>query len=613
MDHITQTEKKLPERHEIPLSFTWRLEDIFATDEKWEQVFKKMKLSLPQLAEFKGKLHESANTLLKALQLRDQYLETVKQLYTYAHMRHDQDVTNSFYQAMNERAISLYMETVRFISFFDPEILAMKQQKIESFLESNPELQLYKHELAKLNRRRPHVLSEKEESLLVQASEVMMAPGNIYGSLNNADLKFPTIVDEDGDQVEITHGRYLHFMESRDPRVRKDAFHAVYNTYKQFRNTFANTLNGAVKKNNFIARARNYDSARQAALSGNDIPETVYDQLIETVNRHIPLLQRYIKLKKQVLNQEELHMYDIYAPLIDAGKISMTYPTAQEKLREALRPLGDEYLQILEKAFNERWIDVYENKGKRSGAYSSGVYGTNPYILLNWQGDVIDLFTLAHEFGHSAHSYYSRTNQPFTYGDYTIFVAEVASTCNEALLLHYLLQTTDDPKLRLYLINHSLEGFRATVFRQTMFAEFEYAIHQMAQNGEALTPDQLTNNYHELNNKYFGKEVIVDPLIGYEWARIPHFYYNFYVYQYATGYSAAAALSQQIIDEGKPAVKRYLDFLKAGSSDYPIEVLKKAGVDMTSSSPIEQAFQIFSRNLNEMERLLIVNTKNEGY
>lgn len=597
-------EKELPQRDEIHKQYTWRLEDIFATDEEWEETFQQVKKQLPVFDQFRGQLHKSADILLAAFQKRDELFQVIEKLYTYAHMRHDQDVTHPHYQGLNDRALNLYMEAIHSISFFDPEILSMSEEQIDQFLQQNEALQLYRFELAKLNKRRPHVLTDKEEALLAQAEEVMMTPSHTFGALNNADITFPKIEDEDGNLTNITHGRFIQFLESRNRRVRKEAFEAVYQAYGQLKNTFAQTLNGVVKKHNFQARVRKYNSARHAALSNNHIPETVYDQLISTVHQHLPLLHRYVRLKKRALGLKSFHTYDLYTNLVADGKISITYQEAQEILPKALRPLGEEYLSILQKAFTERWIDVYETKGKRSGAYSSGVYGTNPYILLNWQDDMINLFTLAHEFGHSAHSYYARKEQPYPYGDYTIFVAEVASTCNEALLHHYLLQTLTEPNKRLYLLNHYLEGFRATVFRQTMFAEFELLIHQKAQEGEALTPDLLNSLYYDLNKKYFGPEVELDPLIALEWARIPHFYYNFYVYQYATGYSAATSLSRQIIEQGTPAVERYLNFLKAGNSDYPIEVLKKAGVDMTSSKPIEQAFQVFSDTMDEMEQLL---------
>lgn len=596
-------DKKLPLRKEIPEEYTWRLEDIFPNNHAWEEERKQIKEMLPKFADFQGTLGKSAEQLFAALTFRDEVFQRVGKLYAYARMRHDEDVTNTFYQELYDRASQLYSETLSASSFYQPELLSIDEETIQSFLE-HEQLQLYRHMFEKLNQQRPHILSSKEESLLAQASEIFSVPSNVYGVLNNADLTFPTIQDEEGKEIEITHGRFIHLMESDDRRIRKETFQAMYGTYEKFKNTFASTLAGLVKKNNFQATIRRYSSARNAALSRNYIPEQVYDQLVETVNDHLHLLHRYMRLKKKMLDLDELHMYDIYAPLVKNIKYEVTYSEAKEILLDALKPLGDAYLSILQRAFANRWIDVYENKGKRSGAYSSGVYGTNPYILLNWQDDVNHLFTLAHEFGHSVHSYYSRTTQPFIYSNYTIFVAEVASTCNEALLDHYLSNHVKDRQKQIYLLNHYLEGFRATVFRQTMFAEFEHLIHQKAQAGEALTAERLTNLYIDLNKKYFGPDVHVDPEIGLEWARIPHFYMNFYVYQYATGYSAAASLSQQILHEGPPAVDRYLSFLKAGDSDYSIELLKKAGVDMTKPDPIKDALQIFENKLTQFEQLL---------
>lgn len=596
-------DKKLPLRKEIPEEYTWRLEDIFPNNDAWEEEWKQIKEMLPKFADFQGTLGQSAEQLFAALTFRDEVFQRVSKLYAYAKMRHDEDVTNTFYQELYDRASQLYSETLSASSFYQPELLSIDEKTIQSFLE-HQQLKPYRHMFEKLNQQRPHILSSKEESLLAQASEIFSVPSNVYGVLNNADLTFPTIRDEKGKEIEITHGRYIHLMESDDRRIRKETFQGMYGTYEKFKNTFASTLAGLVKKNNFQASIRRYSSARNAALSRNYIPEQVYDQLVETVNDHLHLLHRYMRLKKKMLGLDELHMYDIYAPLVKNIKYEVTYSEAKEILPDALKPLGDKYLSILQKAFTNRWIDVYENKGKRSGAYSSGVYGTNPYILLNWQDDVNHLFTLAHEFGHSAHSYYSRTTQPFIYSNYTIFVAEVASTCNEALLDHYLSKHVKDRQKQIYLLNHYLEGFRATVFRQTMFAEFEHLIHQKAQAGEALTAERLTNLYIDLNKKYFGPDVHVDPEIGLEWARIPHFYMNFYVYQYATGYSAAASLSQQILHEGPSAVDRYLSFLKAGDSDYSIELLKKAGVDMTKPDPIKDALQIFENKLTQFEQLL---------
>ncbi len=599
-----QAVKSLPKRDEIPVQDTWDLEDIFSTDDAWEQEFKQVKEMIPQIDQYQGKLGESAHTFYEALQLQDEITMRLGKLYTYAHMRYDQDTTNSFYQGLNDRAASLATETSSHLSYIVPEILSLEESQIRSFVEEKEELKLYEHFLDEINRSRPHVLSQKEEALLAGVSEVTSSPSNTFGMLNNADMKFPTIKDENGEEVEITHGRYIRFLESDDPKVRKNAFKAMYGTYDKFKNTFASTLSGNVKKDNFNARVRKYDSARQAALDSNNIPEQVYDNLVKTVNDNLHLLHRYVRLRKKALGLDELHMYDLYTPIVKDAKMEIPYDEAKELVLKSLAPLGEKYVNIVGEGYEKRWIDVQENVGKRSGAYSSGTYGTMPYILLNWQDNVNNLFTLTHEIGHSVHSYYTRENQPYPYANYSIFVAEVASTCNEALLNDYLLKNTDDKKKKLYLLNHHLEGFRGTVFRQTMFAEFEQMIHERAAAGEALTPDLLTKLYYALNEKYFGEDIIIDEEIGLEWARIPHFYYNYYVYQYATGFSAAASLSKQILNEGEPAVERYLEFLKAGSSDYPIEVLKKAGVDMTSSKPIEEALSVFESVLDEMEELL---------
>ncbi len=596
--------KKLPSRSEIKVEDTWKLEDIFASDDAWEKEFEEVKALIPKMEKFKGKLGESAQTLYDALQEQDELTMRVSKLYTYAHMRYDQDTTNSFYQGLNDRIKTLYTQIASALSYVTPEILSIEESKIKQYMAEHKELTLYAHALDEITRERPHILSESEEALLAQASEVLGSSSNTFGMLNNADLEFPSIKDENGEEVEITHGRYIRFLESSDRRVREEAFKAVYETYGKFKNTFASTLSGTVKKDNFSARVRHYNSARHSALSTNNIPEEVYDNLVKTVNDNLHLLHRYIDLRKKVLGIEELHMYDLYTPLVKDVKMEVTYEEAKDYILKGLKPLGEDYLNVLKEGFENRWVDVHENKGKRSGAYSSGTYGTNPYILMNWQDNVNNLFTLAHEFGHSVHSYYTRKTQPYPYGDYSIFVAEVASTCNEALLNDYLLKTIDDEKQRLYLFNHYLEGFRGTVFRQTMFAEFEHDVHVRAQNGEPLTPELLTKLYYDLNKKYFGDNLVIDEEIGLEWARIPHFYYNYYVYQYATGFSAAAALSKQILEEGDAAVERYVGFLKSGSSDYPIEVLKKAGVDMTTSQPIEEALAVFEEKLTEMERLL---------
>jgi oligoendopeptidase F len=597
--------KELPTRNAIPVEETWRLEDIFSSDEEWEKEFQSVKSQIADVKKFQGKLGESADVLFDALSFQDQLLERIGKLYSYSHMRYDQDTTNSFYQGLDDRMKNLYSQAGSQLAFIVPEILSIDETKITNFLEEKTELKLYTHALEEINLQRPHVLSAEQEALLAEASEVMNASSNTFGMLNNADIEFPSIKDENGEEVEITHGRYIRFLESSDQRVRHDAFKAVYETYGKFRNTFASTLSGNIKKDNFNARVRKYESARQSALASDNIPESVYDNLVKTVNEHLPLLHRYVKLRKKVLGLKELHMYDLYTPLVKDVKMDIKYDEAKEIVLKGLAPLGEDYLNVLKEGFENRWVDVHENKGKRSGAYSSGSYGTNPYILLNWQDNVNNLFTLVHEFGHSVHSYYTRKTQAYPYGNYSIFVAEVASTCNEALLNDYLLKTIDDEQKRIFLLNHYLEGFRGTVFRQTMFAEFEHLIHQKLQNNEALTAELLTKEYYALNKKYFGEEdIVIDEEIGLEWARIPHFYYNYYVYQYATGFSAATALCKQILEEGEPAVKRYIDFLSAGSSDYPIEVLKKAGVDMTSADPIKDACKVFEEKLTEMEQLL---------
>ncbi|RKL67729.1 oligoendopeptidase F [Salipaludibacillus neizhouensis] len=594
----------LPKREEVLKENTWDLEDIFATDEEWENQFQEIKAMLPEVSSYKGTLGDSGMQLFHALKYQDKVSEKLGKLYSYAHMRYDQDTRNSFYQGLNDRASQLLSQVSQAASFLTPELLSIPQETLDKFLKETPELELYEHLLERLNHKRPHVLTAKEESLLAQVGEVTDAPSTTFGMLNNADMKFPTIKDEDGNDAEITHGRLLNFLQSDNREVREDAFKAVYATYDNYKNTFASTLSGNVKKNIFNANIRKYASARQAALSENHIPEIVYDQLVSTVNNNLHLLHRYVDIRKKALGVEELHMYDLYTPIVKDVKMDVSYKEAKELMVKGLEGLGAEYNSIVKEGLENRWVDVEENLGKRSGAYSSGTFGTKPYVLMNWQDNVNNLFTLAHEFGHSVHSYYTRKHQPLPYADYSIFVAEVASTTNEALLNNYLLNKEEDKQRRLYLLNNFMEGFRGTVFRQTMFAEFEQIIHEKAQNGEPLTPDTLSEAYYQLNKKYFGENIVIDDQIGLEWARIPHFYMNFYVYQYATGYSAATALANQILEEGEPAVERFTDFLKAGNSDYPIEVLKEAGVDMTSAEPIQQALNVFEKTLDELESLL---------
>lgn len=592
-------------RKDVKQEETWNLESIYETNEKWEEEFESVKAMLPLLVEYKGRLAQSDATLFEGLQLRDEISRRLHKLYTYAHMRYDENTADSFYQAMNDRARTLASQIGATLAFMTPELLEVPEETIASYLDQNPDLALYRHAFDELNREREHVLSEAEEAILAKAGEVLGQSGTTFGMLNNADMKFPKIKGEDGEEAELTHGRFITFMESKDRSVREAAFKAMYGTYSQYTNTLASTLAGSVKKDNFYAEVRKFKTARESALHGNSIPEQVYDGLIEAVHDHLPLLHRYVALRKRILGVDELHMYDMYTPLVSEVEMKISYEEAKQLMVDGLAPLGPEYKHILEEGLTERWVDVRETRGKRSGAYSSGAYDTQPFILMNWQDNVNNLFTLAHEFGHSVHSYYTRQNQPYAYGDYSIFVAEVASTTNEALLNDYLLKRVTDKNEKLYLLNNQLETFRGTLFRQTMFAEFEHQIHEAARLGQALTPEFLTKTYYALNKTYFGDGIVLDEEIGLEWARIPHFYYNYYVYQYATGISAAAALTSQILEEGEPAVERYINnFLKAGSSDYPIEVLKAAGVDMTTKAPVEAALRQFERVLDEFEALL---------
>ncbi|MGL4523176.1 MAG: oligoendopeptidase F [Bacilli bacterium] len=601
---MVEKQKKLPKRSEVKVEDTWRLEDIFATDEDWQKQYETVASIIVQLSNGQGTLGNSAMTLLTVLKKRDEIYESIGKLYTYAHMRSDQDASNAFYQGMNSKARTLYSQAASHSAWFVPELLTLSDVDLQRYFEENEQLRLYKQAISEIVREREHYLSKNEEEILALAANPLSASSSTFSMLNNAEIKFPSITDADGEEIQVTHGRYMTLLENKDRNVRKAAFDSMYSTYGQYKNTLAATLTGAVKKDNFYAKVRKYKNARECALSENDIPEVVYDQLIEAIHEHLPLLHRYVALRKQVMGLEELRMYDLYTPLVPEVEMKVTYEEAKNHLLEGLAPLGEDYIEILKEAFENRWVDVYENEGKRSGAYSSGTYGTNPYILMNWQNNVDNLFTLAHEFGHSVHSYLTRSNQPYVYGDYSIFVAEVASTTNEAILNDYLLKRTKSKQERMYLLNHFLEAFRATVFRQTMFAEFEHLIHEKDQAGEPLTAEALSAWYHELNVKYYGPSIVVDEEVGIEWARIPHFYYNYYVFQYATGFSAAMALSKRILEEGDEAVQQYKEFLSAGCSAAPLDVLRHAGVDMTTETPIVEAMKIFEQYVDELEQLL---------
>ncbi|MHC1734130.1 MAG: oligoendopeptidase F [Erysipelotrichaceae bacterium] len=596
--------KELLKRVDVPVQDTWDTTSIFGSDEAFEKEFVTVEGMLGKAQEFEGKLAQSVEILADALEYRNALVLKAEHLYTYAHLNSDADTSDSHYSGLQSRARNLFTKVASALSFYDAELLAADEKTLRLYLESD-RLSIYRHEFEILFKRRPHILSLAEENLLAKASNVLGASSQTFSILNNADLKFPLVKDEAGNEVQLSHGRYGMFLESKYRDVREGAFKAMYTTFGQFKNTFASTLMSSVKEHNFSADVRHYDSARQKALSGNHIDESVYDALVQAVNDRLPLLHRYVELRKKVLKLDDVRMYDLYVPMVEDLDLKFTYQEAKEIVLEALSVMGDEYVSLLKKAFESRWIDPYENIGKRSGAYSSGSYGTNPYILLNWQDNLDNVYTLAHELGHSLHSYYTRSSQPFIYGDYSIFLAEVASTTNENLLTDYLLKKYDDPKIQAYILNHYLDGVKGTIYRQTQFAEFEHLIHQADQQGIALTADWLSAEYMKINRKYYGETMTYDDEIALEWARIPHFYYNYYVYQYATGFSAASALSGKILRQGQPAITAYLDYLKAGSSDFPIEVLKKAGVDMSTNQPTIDALEIFSQRLQQLENVLL--------
>jgi len=597
--------ERVLKRTEVKAEHRWGLETVYPSNEAWEQDFQKVESLTPKLAGYQGKLGESAQTLLEAIKARDEISQLIEQVGSFARMRKDEDNANSTYIALNDRVMSLYARVRAAGSYMTPEILAIPAEKLNAWLGENEALRLYKHELEDLLREKAHVRSAEVEALLAQTSEIAASPSSIFGMLDNADMKFPKVKDEDGNEVELTKGRFIRFLESSDRRVREEAFNALYSTYSKFRNTLGATHASSVKKDVFYARARNYPSARAMALSGSNIPESVYDNLVATVGKNLPSLHRYVRLRQRMLGLDDLHMYDLYTPMVAEADKKVPYEEAVETIMEALKPLGDDYRKVAREGLTSaRWVDIYENEGKSSGAYSGGAYTTQPFILMNYQDSLDSMFTLAHELGHSMHSYFTRKTQPYPYGHYTIFVAEVASTFNEALLTDYLLKRTQDKKLRMYLLNHYLEQFRTTLYRQTMFAEFEMLTHQKAEKNEALTPDLLCSMYYDLNKKYYSTEgMTVDKAIEMEWARIPHFYRAFYVYQYSTGLSAAVALSQQVLAEGKPAVDRYLGFLSKGGSEYSIDLLKGAGVDMTTSEPVQKALDVFASLLDQMEEL----------
>ena len=591
------------QRNEINEKDTWDLSTIFETDQKWEEELALLTENTKEAASLEGHLLDSAKSLLN---ITERYLDLsrrLEKLYVYAHMKNDQDTRVAKYQEYYAKAMTLYSQLDQVFSFYEPEFMAITEEQYQNFLAEEPKLQPYKHFFDKLLQNKDHVLSQREEELLAGAGEIFGAASETFAILDNADIVFPFVKDEDGNEVQLSHGVYMRLVESKNREVRRGAYEALYSTYEQYQHTYAKTLQTNVKVQNYRAKVRNYKSAREAALAANFVPESVYDNLVSAVRKHLPLLHRYLALRSKILGIPDLKMYDVYTPL-SSVEYSFTYEEALKKAEEALAVLGEDYLSRVKRAFSERWIDVYENQGKRSGAYSGGSYDTNAFMLLNWQDNLDNLFTLVHETGHSMHSSYTRETQPYVYGDYSIFLAEIASTTNENILTEKLLQEVQDDATRFAILNNFLDGFRGTVFRQTQFAEFEHAIHQADQNGEVLTSEFLNNLYADLNQEYYGLSKEDNPQIQYEWARIPHFYYNYYVYQYSTGFAAASALAEKIVHGSQDDRDRYIDYLKAGKSDYPLNIMRKAGVDMEKEDYLNDAFAVFERRLDEFEALV---------
>ena len=591
------------QRNEIEEKYTWDLSTIFPTDEAFEAELAQVSEEVKKAASLAGHLLDSADSLLTTTEIQLDLMRRIEKLYSYAHMKNDQDTRVAKYQEYQAKGMTLYSDFGQSFAFYEPEFMAITEEQYQAFLAEQPALQQYQHYFDKLLKKKAHILTQREEELLAGAGEIFGAAGETFAILDNADIVFPMVHDEDGNEVQLSHGNYITLVESKNREVRKEAYEALYSVYEQYQHTYAKTLQTNVKVHNYNAKVRKFSSAREAALSADFIPESVYDSLVSAVNKHLPLLQRYIALRAKILGISDLKMYDMYTPLSETD-YKFTYEEALAKSEEVLAILGEDYLSRVRTAFSERWIDVHENQGKRSGAYSGGSYDTNAFMLLNWQDTLDNLFTLVHETGHSMHSSYTRETQPYVYGDYSIFLAEIASTTNENILTEKLLEEVEDDATRFAILNHFLDGFRGTVFRQTQFAEFEHAIHKADQEGQVLTSEFLNEVYAELNEKYYGLKKEDNPQIQYEWARIPHFYYDYYVFQYSTGFSAASALAEKIVHGSQEDKDKYLDYLKAGNSDYPLNVIKKAGVDMEKEDYLNAAFAVFERRLDEFEALV---------
>lgn len=591
------------QRNEIEEKYTWDLSTIFPTDEAFEAELAQVSEEVKKAASLAGHLLDSADSLLTTTEVQLDLMRRIEKLYSYAHMKNDQDTRVAKYQEYQAKGMTLYSDFGQSFAFYEPEFMAITEEQYQAFLAEQPALQQYQHYFDKLLKKKAHILTQREEELLAGAGEIFGAAGETFAILDNADIVFPMVHDEDGNEVQLSHGNYITLVESKNREVRKEAYEALYSVYEQYQHTYAKTLQTNVKVHNYNAKVRKFSSAREAALSADFIPESVYDSLVSAVNKHLPLLQRYIALRAKILGISDLKMYDMYTPLSETD-YKFTYEEALAKSEEVLAILGEDYLSRVKTAFSERWIDVHENQGKRSGAYSGGSYDTNAFMLLNWQDTLDNLFTLVHETGHSMHSSYTRETQPYVYGDYSIFLAEIASTTNENILTEKLLEEVEDDATRFAILNHFLDGFRGTVFRQTQFAEFEHAIHKADQEGQVLTSEFLNELYADLNEKYYGLKKGDNPQIQYEWARIPHFYYDYYVFQYSTGFSAASALAEKIVHGSQEDKDKYLDYLKAGNSDYPLNVIKKAGVDMEKEDYLNAAFAVFERRLDEFEALV---------
>lgn len=595
----------LPERKDIPQEFTWCMEDVYARDDLWQADFNKLSETYSDLESFAGRLSENGEVLLAYLQRKDELMNLLGRLYLYAAQKSDEDVSNGTYQEFTDKIGTLAVKVESLCAFENPEILQMAPEKVWEFIEQVPELEVYRHYLEDILRMKPHTLSHEMETLLSNLGDFSESAETIFTMFNNADLRFPAIKDAQGDKITITHGNYVTLLESENRDVRESAFKAMYETYGKYKNTTAAIFAANVKKELFYASARNYSSPREMHLDVNAIDVSVYDRLIETVHQYLPAMYDYVALRKQVLGLDEMHMYDIYTPIVPKTSMTFTYDEAKQTVLDGLWALGSDYADLLKEGFINRWIDVYENQGKRSGAYSNSTYGVHPYVLLDFQGNLNSVFTLAHEMGHALHSYHSDKYQAQINAGYSIFVAEVASTCNEVLLTNHLLNTVTDKNQRAYILNHYLDTIKGTLFRQTMFAEFEKKVYEMAAAGVALTADTICKLYHELNVLYYGSDIVSDPEIDLEWSKIPHFYTPFYVYQYATGISAASAFARAILEEGDTAVKRYKQFLSGGCSQYPLDLLKSAGVDMYSGKPVADALEIFKSVLAQLKALLI--------